>query len=80
MKTVIYNPSPLELELTEALAALQPEIEARLKNQRIIQIDQLTVADNPMLLFNLMDSDGDAHEIVVQIIQRPDMPASAATL
>ena len=36
------------------------------------QNDNKIQEDNPMLLFHLVDKDGDPHEIVVQIIQRAD--------
>ena len=29
-------------------------------------------ADNPMVIYKLEDTEGDLHEVVVQIIQRPD--------
>ena len=80
MKTTSLNPSPLELKLTAALASLQAKIEARLDGFKITQIDELTAAENPMLLISLLDSDGDLHEVVVQIIQRPDLPTSVQSL
>ena len=72
MKTILYNPSQLEIAMANALTALQPEIEARLDQVIIKQIDAVTSTDNPFLIFKLEDADGDLHEVVVQIIQRPD--------
>jgi hypothetical protein len=72
MKTSIYNPSPLEVDFANALEALQKEIEKRLPGQQIVKVDNQLRRDNPMVRFNMIDKDGDPHEVVIRIIQIPD--------
>jgi hypothetical protein len=72
MKTSSYNPSPLEVDLANALFILQKEIEKHLQDNEIIQVQTNINRDNPMVKFNLLDKDGDPHEIVVRIVQIPD--------
>lgn len=72
MKTSSYNPSPLEVDLANALYILQPEIEKHLQHNRITKVETQLKRDNPQVKFSLVDSDGDPHEIVVRIIQVPD--------
>jgi hypothetical protein len=72
MKTTSYNPSPLEVALANALQGLQDEIQKHLRDNQIIHIESNIKRDNPMVKFNLLDKDGDPHEVVVRIIQIPD--------
>ena len=72
MKTAAYNPSPLEVDLANALIILQKEIEKHLQDNKIISVESNIKRDNPMVKFSLVDKDGDPHEIVVRIIQIPD--------
>jgi hypothetical protein len=72
MKTSIYNPSPLEVDFANALEALQKEIEKRLPEQQIVKVENQLRRDNPMVRFNMIDKDGDPHEVVIRIIQIPD--------
>jgi hypothetical protein len=72
MKTTIYNPSPLETELANALVTLQKEIEKNLKNKTISNVSADLSQDNPSVKLNLVDNDGDHHEIIVKIVQIPD--------
>jgi hypothetical protein len=72
MKTSTYNPSPLEVDFANALYILREEIEKHLLNNKIVSVENHLGKDNPTVKFNLMDSDGDPHEIVVRIIQIPD--------
>jgi hypothetical protein len=72
MKTTTYNPSPLEVEFAQAIVELKSEIEKRLKDNKIIQTENRINADNPLVLFLLEDKDGDQHEVVVKLIQKPD--------
>lgn len=72
MKTTIYNPSPLEIEIANALVSAQKEIEKHLKDKTISQTSADLDQDNPTVKFNLVDKDGDHHEIVVKIVQIPD--------
>lgn len=72
MKTSSYNPSPLEVDFANALYILQGEIEKHLQGNEITKVETFLKRDNPMVRFNLVDKDGDPHEIVVRIIQIPD--------
>ncbi|MEP2671634.1 MAG: hypothetical protein ABJH04_21700 [Cyclobacteriaceae bacterium] len=72
MKTSSYNPSTLEIDLANALLILQGEIEKHLQDNKIIHAESNLNKDNPSIKFNLLDKDGDPHELVVRIIQIPD--------
>jgi hypothetical protein len=72
MKTDSYNPSPLEVDMANALFIVQKEIEKHLQNNQIVQVETNIKRDNPMVKFNLLDKDGDPHEIVIRIVQLPD--------
>jgi hypothetical protein len=72
MKTVSYNPSSLEVDFANALIILQSEIQKHLQGNQITNVESHIQRDNPMVKFNLVDKDGDPHEIVVRIIQIPD--------
>jgi len=72
MKTASYNPSPLEVDLANALFILQSDIEKHLQGNKVINVESDLKRDNPTVRFNLLDKDGDPHEIVVRIIQIPD--------
>lgn len=72
MKTSAYNPSPLEVDFANALFILQNDIEKHLQDNKIINVESELNRDNPMIRFNLLDKDGDPHEIVLRVIQIPD--------
>jgi hypothetical protein len=72
MKTSSYNPSPLEIDFANALQILREEIQKHLLNNQITHVENHLGKDNPMVRFNLVDTEGDPHEIVVRIIQIPD--------
>jgi hypothetical protein len=72
MKTPSYNPSPLEVDFANALIILQKDIQMHLQGNEIVNVESNIKRDNPMVKFNLVDKDGDAHEIVVRIVQIPD--------
>ncbi len=72
MKTSTYNPSPLEVDFANALYILQEDIQKHLQDNQITKVETFLKRDNPMVRFNLVDKDGDPHEIVVRIIQIPD--------
>lgn len=72
MITKQYNPSQLEVEIAQAIQALSGEIESKLNGFKITGIDDKIMEDNPMLKVHIEDSDGDPHEIVLKIIQKPD--------
>lgn len=72
MKTSTYNPSSLEVDFANALVILRENIEKHLLDNKITKVENHRGKDNPMIRFNLVDNDGDTHEIVVRIIQIPD--------
>ncbi len=72
MKTTSYNPSPLEVDFSNALIILQHQIETHLQDNKIIHAEPDLSKDNPVVKFRLQDKEGDSHEIVVRIIQIPD--------
>ena len=72
MKPESYNPSPLEVDMANALFLLQKEIEKHLQNNEVVHVESNIKRDNPMVKFSLLDKDGDPHEIVVRIVQIPD--------
>jgi len=72
MKTTIYNPSPFETQIANALVGLEKEIEKNLKDLTISQTSADLSQDNPSVKFILVDKDGDHHEIVLKIVQIPD--------
>lgn len=72
MKTSSYNPSPLEIDFANALQILREQIQKHLLHNQITRVEGFLGKENPMVKFNLVDRDGDPHEIVVRIIQIPD--------
>jgi len=72
MKTNKYNPSDLEVSFARTLEDLKDQIEQKLPNNDIIDIENKITADNPLVKFFLLDKDGDPHEVVIKIIQTPD--------
>ncbi len=72
MKTLSYNPSVLEVQFAQSILNLQNQLEDHIVNCKIVNVENKINNDNPMLLFQVVDKDGDKHEIVIKIIQRPD--------
>jgi hypothetical protein len=72
MITKQYNPSQLEVEMAKAIKELAPEIEAKLSQFKIVDIEDNIKADNPMVRIKITDTDNDPHEVVLKIIQKPD--------
>ncbi len=72
MKTISYNPSPLEVDLANALVILQKEIEKHLLDNKITRVEANLERDNPKVKLMLKDKEGDEHEIVIKITQMPD--------
>lgn len=58
--------------MANALFIVQKELEKHLQNNQIVHVETNIKRDNPMVKFNLLDKDGDPHEIVVRIVQLPD--------
>ena len=72
MKTKSYNPSPIEVELSEVICFLEKEISSKLTTNDIIGMENNIHADNPSIIIHLLDKDGDPHEVVLKVIQKPD--------
>ena len=72
MKTSTYNPSPLEVDMANALTILQKEIVKHLQDCDIVSVEPNIKRDNPTVKFQVIDKDGDPHEIMIRIIQIPD--------
>ncbi len=72
MKTAHYNPSKLEIEFAKAIVALKPELEKHLNGVQVIDVQPDYTSDNPYVVIRTEDADGDHHELVMQVIQRPD--------
>jgi len=73
MITKDYNPSPIEVRFVEVLCDLKKEINDKLINMDVINIDNNTQLDNPTIDFRLRDNDGDVHEVILKVIQKPDV-------
>lgn len=72
MKTSSYNPSPLEVDMANALYILQKEIQKHLQDNDIVNVEPDLKRDNPTVKFHTIDKDGDPHEIIIRIVQVPD--------
>ncbi|MFA0964309.1 hypothetical protein AB9P05_21060 [Roseivirga sp. BDSF3-8] len=72
MKTETYNPSRLEVEVAEALAELAPQLQEKLSVFKITNVQKDVSIDNPTVTFQLKDQDGDKHELVLRVYQKPD--------
>lgn len=72
MKTSSYNPSPLEVDMANALYILQKEIQKHLQDNDIVSVEPDLKRDNPTVKFHTIDKDGDPHEIIIRIVQVPD--------
>lgn len=72
MKTQDYNPSPLEVRFVDVLCDLKDEINKKLEHFNVYKIESNKQIDNPIIDFYLKDSDGDEHELIIKIIQKPD--------
>ena len=72
MKTSSYNPSPLEVDMANALVILQNELVKHLQDCDIVSVEPNLKRDNPTVKFRLVDKDGDPHEIMIRIVQIPD--------
>jgi molecular chaperone GrpE (heat shock protein) len=72
MRTTSYNPSKLEVALTDALSQLTEQLNSKLGKYTVESIKTKTREDNPSLVLSILDEDNDPHTVVVKIIQRPD--------
>ena len=72
MKTEVYNPSLPEVELANAIVSIREELNSGLSSNTIIDISANVTLDNPTVHITTKDNDGDTHEFIIQVIQRPD--------
>lgn len=73
MKTLNYNPSVFEVKMAKAIMACTKQLQEQLgEDMRITDTVEHFQIDNPMITLHLEDSDGDTHELVIKVIQRPD--------
>ena len=72
MITKDYNPSPIEVKFVEVLCNLKNQINEKLDNYDVTSIENNTQLDNPTINFFLKDVDGDEHEVILKVIQKPD--------
>lgn len=73
MKTDNYNPSVFEVKLAKAIMASTKQLQQHLgEDTRIVDAVEHFQIDNPMITLHLEDIDGDRHELVIKVIQRPD--------
>lgn len=72
MKTQNYNPSTFEVDVASAILACKDEIQQKLNGLKILNAVEDLNRDNPLITFQLEDEDGDQHEVVLKVIQRPD--------
>jgi len=71
MKTLDYNPSLLEVEFAKTLTGLKDELSSGLSTNNVQEITTRQ-GDNPSVIIKTIDEDGDHHEIVIKVIQKPD--------
>ena len=72
MKTLTYNPSTIEIEFAEAIQSLSGTLQEKIKSNKIISVENKLKEDNPLIIFKLLDKEGDTHEVVLKVIQRAD--------
>lgn len=72
MITKDYNPSPIEVKFVEAMCELKDQIEQQLGSYNVTKVESNTKLDNPTVNLFLKDADGDEHELIVKVIQKPD--------
>ena len=72
MITKEYNPSPIEVRFVEVFSELKDEINKKFIDYDVFKIENNTQLDNPTIDIFLKDMDGDQHEIVLKVIQKPD--------
>ena len=72
MKTTSYNPSSIEVDIANIITKMKDAISSQMNDMEIIHIENNISQDNPMVRIQLLDRDGDPHEVVLKIIQVPD--------
>ncbi len=72
MKFTTFNPSELEIIVSEAVNSLKPSIEEKIPGFRISASRLELNKDNPQISLTLTDTDGDNHNLVIAFIHRPN--------
>lgn len=73
MKTDNYNPSVFEVRLAKAIMACTEQLQQHMgEDLNIVDTVEHYQIDNPMVTLHVTDKDGDLHELVIKVIQRPD--------
>jgi hypothetical protein len=73
MRTDNYNPSVFEVKLAKAIMACTEQIQQHMgEDLQIVDTTEHYQIDNPMVTLHVTDQDGDLHELVIKVIQRPD--------
>ncbi len=73
MRTSNYNPSPFEVDFIKALENALPQLSGTSNLQwQVTSVTPRQGNDNPGLVIEFKDKDGDPHTLIVQAIQRPD--------
>lgn len=72
MKTTNYNPSTIEIQCAQILTDMMDEINKRLDGFTVYKIENEIKKDNPTVEISMKDNDGDIHEVIMKIIQKPD--------
>ncbi len=72
MITTSYNPSKIEQDLAAALPKILDQLNGQLKDFSIDKMEEIGSRDNPHMKLDITDNDGDKHEVIIKIIQRPD--------
>ncbi|MDH5598658.1 MAG: hypothetical protein OEY34_06015 [Cyclobacteriaceae bacterium] len=72
MKTTSYNPSTIEVDIANIITKMKETISSQMTDMEIVHIENNITQDNPLVRIQLVDNDGDPHEVVLKIIQVPD--------
>jgi len=72
MKTTNYNPSTIEIQCAQIITGMIDEINKRLDGFTVYKIENDINKDNPTVEIFMKDNDGDIHEVIMKIIQKPD--------
>lgn len=72
MENESYNPSPLEVQMADAIEQLSDQLAEKLPEHKVLSIEKNIQLDNPQLLVRVENQQGKKNEVVIRIIQRVD--------
>ena len=72
MITKDYNPSEIEVRFARVLADLGNIIAGKMAPLKLENIEEDSNRDNPHVRFYFSDQEGDLHEVLCRVIQKPD--------